>query len=312
MDAPPSSPSALAVPSDLVAPPRLAPDAHKGDAGRVLCIAGSETMPGAAILVARAAQRAGAGLVAVGCLDAALLTVLPPVAPEAVLVDLTESFERAGRVRPEAAERLFAREPHAVLLGPGLGDDARTRAVLALVLAKARVPLVLDADGLNALDGRLELLRAASVPIVISPHPLEAQRLLGRSVPRDLAGRRAAACELARRSGAVVCLKGQGTVVAEVRDGFERVSVNPSGNEGLATAGAGDVLSGILVAYLALVKSVGAASWSPHAAAASAVFVHGLAGDLGAERLGKRALIASDLIQELPAAQQRFEAAARR
>jgi hydroxyethylthiazole kinase-like uncharacterized protein yjeF len=200
-------------------PPRLAADAHKGDAGRVLCVAGSETMPGAALLCARAAQRAGAGLVAVGCLDAALLALVPAAAPEAVLVDLTESFERGGRVRPGAAERLLARAPHAVLLGPGLGDDARTRAVLSLALASFEVPLVLDADALNALDGEPERLRAcARARSVLTPHPGEAARLLGREVPRDAEGRARAARELAERAGALVCLKGRGTVVAEPAD----------------------------------------------------------------------------------------------
>lgn len=285
-------------------PPRLARTAHKGDAGRVLCLAGSATMPGAAILCARAAQRAGAGLVAVGCLDALLATVLPPAAPEAVLLDLCEAFELGGRVRPGAAERLAARAPHAVLVGPGLGDDARTRALLALVLATFEVPLVLDADALNALEGEPERLRAARAPLVLTPHPGEAARLLGRALPMDDAGRAAAARELAARSGASVCLKGHGTVVAEPGGATWR---NPSGNPGMATAGAGDVLAGILVAYLALVRAGADPAWTPAAAARAAVYVHGLAGDLAAEARGERALIASDLVEALPAAQRRFE-----
>ncbi|HEX6881730.1 MAG TPA: NAD(P)H-hydrate dehydratase [Planctomycetota bacterium] len=287
-------------------PPRLARTAHKGDAGRVLCLAGSAAMPGAAILCARAAQRAGAGLVAVGCLDALLATVLPPAAPEAVLVDLCEAFELGGRVRPGAAERLRARAPHAVLVGPGLGDDARTRALLALVLETFDVPLVLDADALNALDGEPERLRAARAPLVLTPHPGEAARLAGRALPEDDAGRAAAARELAARSGAILCLKGHGTVVAEPGGATWR---NPSGNAGMATAGAGDVLAGILAAYLALVRSGADPAWTPAAAARAAVYVHGLAGDLAAEARGERALIASDLVEALPAAQRRFEGA---
>lgn len=293
-----------AVPS---APPALPVTAHKGDAGRVLCVAGSAAMPGAAILCARAAQRAGAGLVAVGCVDALLLTVLPPAAPEAVLVDLSESFELGGRTRADAGERLLARAPHAVLLGPGLGDDARTRAVLALALACVRVPMVLDADALNALDGEPERLRAAQGSLVLTPHPGEAARLLGRAVPEDAAGRVRAARELAERSGALVCLKGSGTLV--VAPGGEPWR-NTTGNPGMATAGAGDVLAGVLVAYLALLESLPGRGWSAHAAACAAVFVHGLAGDLAAERLGARAVIASDLVRELAPAQRAFEARA--
>ncbi len=285
-------------------PPRLPREAHKGDAGRVLCLAGSAAMPGAAILCARAAQRAGAGLVAVGCLDAVLLGVLPVAAPEAVLVDLSGRFELGGRVHAGAAEALLARAPHAVLLGPGLGDDARTRALLALVLAAVEVPLVLDADALNALDGEPERLRAGRIPLVLTPHPGEAERLLARTIPRDAEGRTRAARELSERSGAIVCLKGHGTVVAEPGGG---TWVNATGNPGMATAGAGDVLAGILVAYLALVGSSPGHDWTPLAAARAAVYVHGLAGDLAAERLGRRALIASDLVDELPAAQRRFE-----
>jgi NAD(P)H-hydrate epimerase len=291
------------------APPRLAADAHKGDAGRVLCLVGSETMPGAAVLVARAAQRAGAGLVAVGCLDSALMTIVPTAAPEAVLVDLSETFERGGRVRSGAAERLRSREFHALLAGPGLGDDARTRSLLRLVLETCEVPLVLDADALNALDGEPERLRAVRAPVVITPHPGEAARLLGRSVPRDGAGRVATARELALRSGAIACLKGHATVLAQVGavgEG-EKVFVNSTGNAGMATAGAGDVLSGILVAYLAALRSSSDPGWTPLAAAASAVYVHGLAGDLAAQDLGPRALIASDLIGRLPEAQRRLE-----
>lgn len=285
-------------------PPRLAEDAHKGDAGRVLCLAGSAAMPGAAILCARAAQRAGAGLVAVGCLDAVLLGVLPSAAPEAVLVDLSEKFELGGRVHAGAAEILLARAPHAVLLGPGLGDDARTRALLALVLAAVEVPLVLDADALNALDGEPERLRAGRNPVVLTPHPGEASRLLARAIPRDAEGRARAARELSERSGAIVCLKGHATVVAEPGGA---TWVNRTGNAGMATAGAGDVLAGILAAYLALVRSAGAHDWTALAAARAAVHVHGLAGDLAAERCGRRALIASDLVTELAAAQRRFE-----
>jgi len=289
-------------------PPVLPTDAHKGDAGRVLCLAGSESMPGAALLCARAAQRAGAGLVVVGCLDSALFSVVPAAAPEAVLLDLCEAFERGGRVLAFARERLLARAPHAVLLGPGLGDDARARAVLALALETFTVPMLLDADALNALDGAPERLRAARAPCVLTPHPGEAARLLGRELPRDPAGRAQAAQELAARAGAIVCLKGHGTVVCAPD---EPPWVNTTGNPGLATAGAGDVLAGILVAYLALVRSLPDARWSALDAARAAVHVHGLAGDLAAERHGPRALIASDVIAELPAAQQRFEGAAR-
>lgn len=260
-------------------------------------------MPGAAILCARAAQRAGAGLVAVGCVDLLLAAVLPCAAPEAVLVDLSDVLELRGGVRTSARERLRQRAPHAVLLGPGLGADARTRSLVELVLDSFDVPLVLDADGLNVLAGEVQRLRQARARLVLTPHPGEAARLLGRAIPEDEAGRERAARELAECSGAIVCLKGRGTWVVEPEGG---AWCNPSGNPGMATAGAGDVLAGILGAYLALV-GVGADAWTAGDAARAAVYVHGLAGDLAAAALGERAVIASDLIRELPAAQRRFE-----
>ncbi len=284
--------------------PALAPDAHKGDAGRCLCVVGSETMSGAAILVARAAQRSGAGLVAIGCLDESLLRVIPPAAPEAVLIDLCDAFDFHGRVASEADELLAARAPHALLVGSGIGDDARARAVVPRILAAASgAPRILDADALNALDGEPERLRDASGPVVITPHPGEAARLARRDVPRDEEGRVAFALELAARAGAIVCLKGHGTVIADA----ERATVNRTGNPGMATAGAGDVLAGMLVAYLA--RTGAASSFTPFDAAALAVHEHGLAGDLAAHRLGERAVVASDLIVNLPDAQRAIDAA---
>ncbi len=288
------------------APPDLPEQAHKGDAGRVLCVVGSEAMPGAAILVARAAQRAGAGLVAIGCLDPLLARVLPPAAPEAVLVDLRASFELTGASSPDAADRLRTREPHAVLVGPGLGDDARTREVLRVALSAFDVPLLLDADALNALDGEPERLRVARAPVVITPHPGEAARLLGRRLSSERKSRVDGARELSERSGAVVCLKGHHTLVAAPGARAEEVFENTTGNAGLATAGTGDVLSGILVAYLAPVRARPELLWTPLAAAQAAVHVHGLAGDLAQAELGQRAVVASDLIAHLPLAQRRL------
>lgn len=284
-------------------PPPLARTAHKGEAGTVLCLSGSETMPGAALLAARAAQRGGAGLVVQGCLDANLLLLVPLAAPEAVLCDLTECWDRGGRELAPARARLLERAPTAVLVGPGLGRGARTRALLALALATFEVPLVLDADALNELAGEPERLRAARGAVVLTPHPGEAARLLGRTLGRGAEERAEAARELARRSGAVVCLKGAGTVVC-APDGH--LEVNASGNPGLATAGAGDVLAGLAAAYLARLGPR-APGWTSFAAARAAVHVHGRAGDLAAARVGERALIASDLLESLPEAQRELE-----
>jgi NAD(P)H-hydrate epimerase len=289
---------------DLPPLPALAPDAHKGDAGRVLAIVGSETMAGAAVLVARAAQRAGAGLVAVGCVDANLFTILPCAAPEAVLVDLRPGFTIDGRANARAADLLEARAPHVRVVGCGLGLGARTRALVALALeGRGTAALVLDADGLNALDGRPERLAGRPFPLVITPHPGEAERLFGARVPRDARGRAAFARGAARRAGAIVVLKGRGSVVS---DG-ERTYVNASGNPGLATAGAGDVLAGVLAAYLARASADPRPGLGAFEATCLAVLAHGLAGDLALRSLGQRALVASDIIDSLGAAQRRLE-----
>ena len=250
-------------------------------------------MPGAAVLVARAAQRAGAGLVAVACLDANLELIVPTGAPEAILVDATQD--------PVAV--LAGRNEDARVLGPGLGASERTEFVVrALLAGMAEGAWVLDADALNVLDGDLEALRNRRGPMVLTPHPGEAARLLRREIPRDEPGRVAAACEISRRAQAVCCLKGHRTVVV---DG-DRVYVNETGNPGMATAGAGDVLAGVLGAYLALCRTSLEARWTPFEAASSAVHVHGLAGDLAAAEVGRRGLIASDLVRFLSAAQARL------
>jgi NAD(P)H-hydrate epimerase len=262
----------------------------------VLLVCGSRAMPGAAILAARAAQRAGAGLVAVTAFAENLLAALPVAAPEAVLVEALDLQARGARALVRALAR---RGDHALLAGPGLGRGARTRALLQALLVEARAPLVLDADALNELGTRLERLRRARVPLVLTPHPGEAERLLGRPIGADARARRAAACEISLRSGAICCLKGARTVVAQ----GQRVYVNRTGNAGMATAGAGDVLAGILVAYLATCSTLASAHWTPFEAAARAVFIHGRAGDLARAARGTRGLVAGDLVEFLPAAQ---------
>lgn len=282
-------------------PPRLARDAHKGDAGRLLCLCGSAAYPGAAILVARAAQRAGAGLVTVGCLDAGLSAVIAGAAPEAVNLDLSATVDLVANRLPRELAR---RHDHARVVGPGLGATQRTRVLVRTLLAEesSRAPMVLDADALNVVAGELELLRGARVPLVLTPHPGEAARLLELdALPRDDEGRAECARELARRTGAVCCLKGHATIVT---DG-ERLVRNTTGNPGMATAGAGDVLAGILGAYLCQVRDAG--SYDAFDAAVCAVHVHGRAGDLAAAELGERALVASDLVRFLPAAQRELE-----
>ncbi|MBL8859657.1 MAG: NAD(P)H-hydrate dehydratase [Planctomycetes bacterium] len=266
--------------------PELPVDAHKGDAGRVLLVAGSAWMPGAAILAARAAQRAGAGLVGVLVTDDLLRHVLPQAAPESVLVDPSTLDLSPGKW-------------HAGLVGPGIGLGEPARNLVRRIIAEFDAPLVIDADALTVLAQEPGLARKRRSATVVTPHAGEAARLLAREVPGEPTARSAAAREIAQKTGAICCLKGQRTVVAT----GERVYVNQTGNNGLATAGAGDVLAGIATAYLALVTTLENPRFTAFDAAARAVWVHGRAGDLARAARVSRSLIASDLIDSLSSAQ---------
>jgi len=282
-----------------IAPPPLGLRAHKGTAGRVLVLAGCETMPGAAILVVRAVQRAGAGLVTLAAFDKSLIQTTAPVAPEAVYLDLSRSRDLiAGRLPSQLDDR-----PDDVrIAGPGLGKGGRTdELVRRLVHDGFGGPLVLDADGLNVIHDTPEVLAACAGQLVVTPHPGEAARLLGQaSIPEDDQGRAECARRIARAARAICVLKGHRTVIT---DG-ERLAVNATGNPGMATAGAGDVLTGVVGAYLATCVREAATDWNAFEAVRSAVWVHGRAGDLAAEELGQRAVVASAIIDFLSAAQR--------
>lgn len=267
--------------------PQLPPDAHKGTAGRVLLLCGSAWMPGAAVLSARGAGRSGAGLVTVACQDDVLRHVVPLAAPECVLVDAR-------------AIDYGSQGWHAGLVGPGLGSSPETHDLVRAFLRSFEGPVVVDADALTLCAREPELLTSRRFPVVMTPHPGEAARLLGHDCGSSAEARAAAAREIARRYRAICCLKGQHTVVT---DG-ERLYVNDTGNPGMATAGTGDVLAGITVAYLARGRTLPRGDFTAYEAAAAAVWVHGRAGDLAAAQVGPTGLVASDLVGSLPAAQR--------
>lgn len=256
------------VPS-LPARPR---DGHKGTFGTVLVVAGSHDMFGAAILCARAALRGGAGRVAVA-LPSALQPLLPLAVPPATTV--LRRWPRPLAAAVAAAD--------AIVVGPGLGPSPAVRALLLRILAAARVPVVLDADALNAVAPLRAPLPGAA-PKVLLPHPGEAARLLGTTTAAIAADRQAAVAALARRSGAIAVLKGHGTLVADDARCFH----NRTGNPGMATAGSGDVLAGLVGALLAQ-------GMAPFDAACLGVHRHGSAGDLVAARGSMAGLTADDL-----------------
>jgi NAD(P)H-hydrate epimerase len=264
----------------------------------VLIVAGSVGKSGAAILSACGALRAGAGLVTVATPAPALALVAagrPEIMTEPLPVGGNGGLDREALARALA----LAKDKNAVVLGPGLGQDAATRDFVRGFAASCGAPLVIDADGLNALaEGAPAGASAAAAlsgrggPTVVTPHPGEMARLVGSKAAEVQRRRLEVARGFAAESRAVVVLKGHRTLVAEPEG---RVAVNPTGNPGLATGGTGDVLSGILGALLAR-------GCDPWVAATAAVYVHGLAGDVAAGRLGQESLLAGDVIDALPEA----------
>ncbi len=280
--------------------PVHARDVHKGARGHVLLLAGSTHYPGAAVLAARAALRGGCGLVTLGCPE----TARPFIAPQ-LLCEMSVALPDAapgvfsGDAVSEALD--LAERAQTLAIGPGLTVEAPAQTFARDIAALAPLPAVIDADGLNALKGKPEDLAKAEAPRVVTPHPGEAARLLGRSIGEIMADRRGAVVELARRTGAVVVLKGAGTLVT---DG-ERVYTNGTGNAGMATAGSGDVLTGLVASLLAQ-------GMTPFDGAVLAVHLHGLAGDIAARELSEWGMIASDILDRIPAACLAHERSCRR
>ncbi len=272
-----------------VLPPRQ-PDSNKGDFGRVLVIAGSRGMSGAALLCGSAALRAGAGLVRLA-VPQEIVAIVAGGNP--CLMTAAMPQDELGRFSAAAESELLAlvQSSDVVALGPGLGKSPDlTRLVTALLQGVAR-PLVLDADGLNALAGDPAILQQHAGPLIITPHPGEFARLVQTETAKVQANRRDLALQFAARYKLVLVLKGHGTIVT---DGL-RVYQNTTGNPGMATAGSGDVLAGAIAALVGQ-------RLPPFDAAQLAVHVHGLAGDLAKDELGEVGLIASDLLQYLPRA----------
>jgi len=262
--------------------PARDPEMHKGAAGRVLLLAGSPGKTGAAHLALLGALRGGAGLVTLAARPETLALALAG-RPEAMSLPLPGEGPFQREDLPALAEA--AARATAIVAGPGMGFDRGTAELLRLLLQKAKVPVVLDADALSAFAGAPGALRTLGVPLVVTPHPKEMARLCGTTLEVVQEDRIAFAAERAQAWNAAVVLKGARTVVA---DPSGPPGVIPTGNAGMATGGTGDVLAGLTGALLA-------GGLAPGAAARVAAWVHGRAGDLVARRLGQRGLLASDL-----------------
>ena len=277
---------ALIAPRDVqpLLAPRLA-NTHKGTYGHVAIVAGSPGRSGAAVLAARGAIRAGAGLVTVAT---------DHETAKLIHVASIESMTYSG---DEFSE--FLRNKSAVLIGPGLPDSDDAYDAVRGLAAGIELPLVIDASALNAFAEEPGEINPNGLPRVITPHPGELARILGTTTTAINNDRIASAREAARATNAIVVLKGHQTLVAEP-DGH--VYVNPTGNAGMASGGMGDVLAGIVVALLARAAD-------PVDAACAAVYVHGLAGDLVKDDLGDTGLAAMDVAERIPAAIQKVRKA---
>jgi NAD(P)H-hydrate epimerase len=273
-------------------------DSHKGSFGHVAVLAGSRGKLGAALLAAEGAIRAGAGLTTLA-VPATLQPLCEGHVREAMTAALADTGAGEAALDNGAGLDEVLRGRAAVVCGPGLGLAPETRALVTAVAQRCTVPLVLDADGLNAVAGT-DVLRTRPAPTVVTPHPGEMARLLGTDVAAVQHDRVGAARRLAREHGVTVVLKGARTLVATPGGDL---AIIPTGNPGMASGGTGDVLAGVVGGLLAQ-------GLDPFAAAQLAAFAHGAAGDAVAAGRGEMGLAASDLLAALPPAWARLQAAA--
>ncbi len=276
--------------------PARKPDGHKGDFGKVFVLAGSTGLTGAAAMAAKSAYRSGCGLVKIGC-PRTTLPLIAPLIMEATALPLPDVAKKGAlALRCLGEVRKVAAEHDAVIIGPGLGTHHETQELVRRFLSKLDKPAIIDADGLNALVGHTELLHDLKAPdrLVLTPHPGEFKRLTGKTAPpeSDIHERIATALTAAAELQCTLVLKGSPTLIAEPSGSCY---LNPTGNNGMATGGSGDVLSGIIGSLLAQ-------GLSALDAAVAGAYIHGLAGDIAADEITERSLIAGDMIDYLPAA----------
>ncbi len=283
----------LQAPDIQQALPRRDANAHKGSHGHVLVVAGSTGKSGAGVLASQSALRSGAGLVTLA-VPASLNPVMEMQLTEVMTLPVAENLKGAMAASALSAIDAFLPSASAMVIGPGLGVDPETMALVHNLLKRSTVPVVVDADGLNLVADDPGVLQNCQAPLILTPHPGEMGRLLKCATSDVQADRLEVALDFVRETGVHLILKGAHTVIY-APDG--RRWINLTGNASMATAGTGDVLAGLTGALLGQ-------GLSPLQAAQCGVYLHGLAGDRVRERLGETGLIAMDLINELPHAQQ--------
>ena len=269
--------------------PERRPDLHKGNTGKVLVVGGCHGMPGAVTMTSMACLRVGAGLV-YGAMPSAVRRSFHQRLMEGIAVTLPDSEEDCLTGASLSSLLRASRGKTVAALGPGIGLDPETGEMIRSLIQKIRIPVILDADGITQIANDPEVLKKAKIPVILTPHPGEMARLTGASRERLATRRVDLAREFAADYGVIVVLKGARTVVAEPRG---NAWINTTGNPGMATAGTGDVLTGIIAGLVAQ-------GMRPLEAALSGVHLHGACGDRAAKRRGDRGLLARDLLHELP------------
>lgn len=273
---------------------RTRPNVHKGDFGRVFIIAGSRGLTGACRLVSTAALRSGAGLVTVGA-PKSLAKILTRESREAMWIPLPETASGSVGLSALGRASSFLKHEDVLAVGPGLSRHPSTFSFVRALAKQSQKPMVIDADAIVAFEKHNRLLKQLKAPSVLTPHPGEFRRVFG-VLPVTETDRVNAATKVAKEFGVVVVLKGHRTVVADP-DG--KTYLNLTGNPGMATGGMGDVLTGMIAAFVGQKMNV-------FEAACSAVYLHGLAGDVAAKKVGEVSLLPSDLLNELPYAIKRI------
>lgn len=274
------------------------PASHKGTYGHVFVIAGSRGKTGAALMTSRSALRVGAGLVTLAVPES-LNNFLEAASFEVMTAPMPETFEGTFSNKASSYLRELAQGKEVIALGPGLSTHPETVGLVYDIVQNSKQPLVIDADGINALAQKPEVLRQTQAPVILTPHPGEMSRfLVGTGLALPVQSRRIEVTQdVARKYGVYIVLKGARTIIS---DPTGNVFINLTGNPGMATGGTGDVLTGILAGLIAQGLSI-------LDALKAGVYLHGLAGDLVAEDKGESGLIAGDLIEAIPYAIKRIK-----
>ena len=274
--------------------PKLPPrknDAHKGDFGKVCIIAGSFGMAGAAALAGKAALRAGAGLVRVATPKSSL-PVVASIEPSYTTIPLAEDSD--GKISAKAINPILKIIPQndALAFGPGIGTGRQVRSILETLIKQENLRLLIDADGLNNLTKIKDFPQKAKANLILTPHPGEMKRLWQSLFREPLpTERQQQAIQLAKKTNTTIVLKGAQTIVTD----SQKIYINNTGNPGMATAGSGDVLTGVITALMGQ-------RLNNFDAAVLGVYIHGLAGNIAAENRGQISMIATDIIEALPKA----------